>query len=450
MEYCGAVPWCGVQGGSSPGGFSGKVAAFDGRPRNGKDWMRLLHTSDWHLGQHFMGKTRQAEHQALIGWLLEQVEARQVDAVLIAGDLFDTGTPPSYARELYNQLVVSLHALQVPLLLLAGNHDSVATLNESRELLARLGATVITTAGADPACQLVLLPGRDGNPGCLVGAVPFIRPRDLLQSQAGQSGEDKQRSLQSAIQAHYAAVHAALVERQQELETSLGRRLPLVLTGHLTTVGASASESVREIYVGALEAFPTSAFPPADYIALGHIHRPQKVGGLEHIRYSGSPLPLSFDEAGQQKEMLLVDLEAGGLAAVTPLPVPRFQGLAAIRGSLDSLAGPIGAAAALGSPERPTWLEVTVNGDDWLADLPARLEQLTAGWPVDILRIRRARGNEAARLAASPGITLEELSPDEVFARRLAQEDLDEPQREALTGLYRQILAGLADPAPGP
>lgn len=412
--------------------------------------MRLLHTSDWHLGQHFMGKTRQAEHQALIGWLLEQVEARQVDAVLIAGDLFDTGTPPSYARELYNQLVVSLHALRVPLLLLAGNHDSVATLNESRELLARLGATVITTAGADPACQLVLLPGRDGNPGCLVGAVPFIRPRDLLQSQAGQSGEDKQRSLQSAIQVHYAAVHEALVERQQELETSLGRRLPLVLTGHLTTVGASASESVREIYVGALEAFPTSAFPPADYIALGHIHRPQKVGGLEHIRYSGSPLPLSFDEAGQQKEMLLVDLEAGGLAAVTPLPVPRFQRLAAIRSSLDSLAGPIGAAAALGSPERPTWLEVTVNGDDWLADLPARLEQLTAGWPVDILRIRRARGNEAARLAASPGLTLEELSPDEVFARRLAQEDLDEPQREALTGLYRHILAGMADPAPGP
>ncbi len=358
--------------------------------------MRLLHTSDWHLGQHFMGKTRQAEHQALIGWLLEQVEARQVDAVLIAGDLFDTGTPPSYARELYNQLVVSLHALRVPLLLLAGNHDSVATLNESRELLARLGATVITTAGADPADQLVLLPGRDGNPGCLVGAVPFIRPRDLLQSQAGQSGEDKQRSLQSAIQAHYAAVHAALVERQQELETSLGRRLPLVLTGHLTTVGASASESVREIYVGALEAFPTSAFPPADYIALGHIHRPQKVGGLEHIRYSGSPLPLSFDEAGQQKEMLLVDLEAGGLAAVTPLPVPRFQGLAAIRSSLDSLAGPIGAAAALGSPERPTWLEVTVNGDDWLADLNfGNARQRVAGL---ILKMRSAHDSAVSTL----------------------------------------------------
>ena len=405
--------------------------------------MRLLHTSDWHLGQHFMGKTRQAEHQALIGWLLEQVEAKQVDAVLIAGDLFDTGTPPSYARELYNQLVVSLHALRVPLLLLAGNHDSVATLNESRELLARLGATVISAVGPDPDSQCIVLPGRDGQPGFLVGAVPFIRPRDVLQSQAGQSGEDKQRSLQSAIEAHYAAVHAALVERQQALESSLGRRLPLVLTGHLTTVGASASESVREIYVGSLEAFPTRAFPPADYIALGHIHRPQKVGGLEHIRYSGSPLPLSFDEAGQQKEMLLVDLEAGGLTAVTPLPVPRFQGLAAIRGSLDSLSGPIGAAAALGSPERPTWLEVTVSGDDWLADLAVRLEKLTAGWPVEILRIRRARANEAARLAASPGESLDELSPEEVFARRLALEDLDEPQREALTGLYRRLLADM-------
>ncbi len=409
--------------------------------------MRILHTSDWHLGQHFMGKSRQAEHQALIDWLLDQVAQHAVDAVLIAGDIFDTGTPPSYARELYNQLVVRLRDSGAGLLLLGGNHDSAATLGESRDLLACLGATVIATAG-EAAERVLVLPQRDGTPGCIVGAVPFIRPREVLQSQAGQSAEDKQQSLQAAIQAHYAAVHAAALARQAECQASLGRRLPLLLTGHLSTVGASTSESVREIYIGALDAFPTKAFPPVDYIALGHIHRPQKVGGMEHIRYCGAPLPLGFDEARQSQEVLLVDLDERGLNAVTALPVPRFQGLVSISGSLASLPGAIGAAAAQGSPERPAWLEITVTEDDYLADLPARLEAMIAGWPVDILRIRKSRAKASARLAAETNETLDELSPHDVFARRLAQEDMPAEMQEALGERYRAIVAELQAEAP--
>jgi len=223
----------------------------------------------------------------------------------------------------------------------------------------------------------------------------------------------------------------------------LGLTLPIVATGHLTTVGASSSESVREIYVGALEAFPTSAFPPADYIALGHIHRPQKVGGQEYIRYCGSPIPLGFDEAKQTKEMLLVDLDSDGLKAVTVLPVPRFQGMVAISGNLETLAGAIGAAAAEGTRERPTWLEVTVAEDDYLADLPARIEALTEGWPVEVLRIRRQRGNAAARLEAAASETLDELSPHDVFARRLQQEELSDDLQSALNERYRAIVARL-------
>jgi len=412
--------------------------------------MRILHTSDWHLGQHFMGKSRQVEHQELIDWLLATVDEHAVDAVLVAGDIFDTGTPPSYARELYSQLVVRLHTAGVSLLLLGGNHDSVATLTESRELLACLSTTVIAAAcepGADAAAQVLVLPRRGGEPGCIVCAVPFVRPRDVLQSQAGQSAEDKLQSLQAAIQAHYQAVHAAACSRRELLENELGRKLPLLATGHLTTVGASTSESVREIYVGALEAFPTSAFPPADYIALGHIHRPQRVGGLDHIRYSGSPIPLSFDEARQDKEVLLIDLDADGLRAVTPLTVPRFQALVAVSGNLDTLAGAIAAAAAEGSVTRPAWLEVTVAEDDYLADLPARIEALTAGWSVEVLRIRRQRGNATARLAAEASETLDELSPHDVFARRLEQEELTDELRQALNERYRGIVTALQEEA---
>jgi len=405
--------------------------------------MRILHTSDWHLGQHFMGKSRQAEHQALIAWLLEQVEMHSVDAVLVAGDIFDTGTPPSYARELYNQLVGQLYKASVPLLVLGGNHDSPATLGESRELLAHLGTTVIAATHDDPATQVIVLPQRNGEAGCIVCAVPFVRPRDVLHSQAGQSAEDKQLSLQTAIQKHYATVHAAALEKI----ATLRGKLPVIATGHLTTVGANSSESVREIYVGALEAFPTSAFPPADYIALGHIHRPQKVGGMEHIRYCGSPIPFGFDEAKQQKEVLLVELDSDGLKTVTALPVPRFQGLVAISGNLTTLAGAIGAAAAHGTRECPAWLEVTVAEDDYLADLPARIEALTEGWPVEVLRIRRQRGNAAARLDAATSETLDELSPHEVFARRLLQEELSDEMQAALNERYRRVVANITAPA---
>ena len=393
-----------------------------------------------------MAKSRQAEHQALIDWLLLQVEAHAVDAVLIAGDIFDTGTPPSYARELYNQLVVRLHEAGVALLLLAGNHDSVATLGESRALLACLSSTVVAAAG-QPQAQVVVLPkrGAHGEAGCVVCAIPFIRPRDVLQSQAGQSADDKQHALQLAIQGHYQDVFDAASARRAALELALGRKLPLIATGHLATVGARTSESVREIYVGTLNAFPTSAFPPVDYIALGHIHQPQTVGGLDHIRYCGSPIPLSFDEARQQKQVLLVDLDASGLQTITPLSVPRFQALASVKGNLATLAEAIRAAALEGTLDRPVWLDVTVAEDDYLADLPARIEALTAGLRVEVLRMRRQRGNEAARLAAQANETLDELSPHDVFDRRLAQEELTPDLQRELRTRYRAIVTGLQE-----
>ncbi|MFR0691603.1 exonuclease subunit SbcD [Enterobacterales bacterium AE_CKDN230030158-1A_HGKHYDSX7] len=406
--------------------------------------MRILHTSDWHLGQHFMGKSREAEHQAFCAWLIEQVREQAVDAVIIAGDVFDTGAPPSYAREQYNRFIVELRDTGARLVVLGGNHDSVAMLEESRDLLACLDTQVIAAVGTDLERQLLVLPQRDGQPGAILCAIPFIRPRDVLTSQAGQSAQDKQLALQQAIQAHY----RELFERAQAQRETLGRNLPIIATGHLTTVGASASESVREIYVGTLEAFPTSAFPAADYIALGHIHRPQKVGGLEHIRYSGSPIALSFDEATQGKEVLLVDLDDSGLRSVSALPVPRFQPLKSVSGSLAELPAELTRVAREGSAEQPVWLEVMVHTDDYLTDIQLRVEKLCEDLPVIVLRTRRERGTTQAALFSENKETLDELSPEDVFRQRLDAEDLEAPLRERLTGLYRQVVAELQEERP--
>lgn len=401
--------------------------------------MRILHSSDWHLGQHFMGKTRLLEHQAFLAWLIEQVQVHQVDAVLVAGDIFDTGAPPSYARELYNHFIVELRQTGAELLVLGGNHDSVAMLGESKTLLAQLNTRVIPGVCAELSEQVLVLHTRAGQPGAILCAIPFIRPRDVLHSQAGESAQDKQLALQTAIAQHYQQLYTQAEAKRE----ALGGGLPIIATGHLTTVGASASESVREIYVGALEAFPTSAFPPAAYIALGHIHRPQKVGGLEHIRYCGSPIPLSFDEAKQQKEVLLVDLNSDGLQQITPLAVPCFQPLLSLRGSLTELHSAIAEAAVQGTLDKPVWLEVLVTADDYLSDLQPRIQAFTEGLPVEVLRIRRERGTAVAGLTSASRETLDELSVSDVFVQRLSSETL-EPQLQArLSGLYQQVVAEL-------
>lgn len=391
-----------------------------------------------------MGKSRQAEHKALVDWLLLQVDAHAVDAVLIAGDIFDTGTPPSYARELYSELVVRLHAAGVALLLLGGNHDSVATLRESSALIELLSARVVPSAQA-PEEQVRVLPLRgSGQPGCIVCAIPFIRARDVMKSEFGQSAAERQNELLNSIRNYYHATYAAACALRDRLELDGGARLPIIATGHLTTVGASTSESVREIYVGTLEAFPTSGFPPVDYLALGHIHKPQKVGGTEHVRYCGSPITLSFDELSQTKQVLLVDLDASGLQSVTPLEVPVFQRLASVRGDLKAISAALAQLADQAAPDCTTWVEVCVSADEHLPDLAARVQALTEKLPLEVLRIRRERGTVAAQLFDNAGATLDELDPHDVFDRRLdAEADLDAALREPLTVRYREIVAGM-------
>ncbi|MGY0583571.1 MAG: exonuclease subunit SbcD, partial [Paraglaciecola chathamensis] len=147
--------------------------------------MNILHTSDWHLGQNFFTKSRKDEHQAFLDWLLSVIQAREIDAVIVAGDIFDTGTPPSYARQMYNQFVVELSKLTCTLVVLGGNHDSVSTLNESKQLLACLNTHVIANTSGDINQQVIELNDETGQVGAILCAIPFIRPRDVLQSRSG-------------------------------------------------------------------------------------------------------------------------------------------------------------------------------------------------------------------------------------------------------------------------
>ncbi|QFI38337.1 exonuclease subunit SbcD [Moritella marina ATCC 15381] len=380
--------------------------------------MKILHTSDWHLGQHFITKSRANEHSCFMAWLLEQVELHQVDAVIVAGDIFDTGTPPSYARELYNSFVVAMSKVNCQLIILAGNHDSVATLNESKQLLSQLNTQVISSVSPELEQQVLELKNRQGQLGALLCAVPFVRPRDVMQSEAWQSGTEKQQRLGAAITGHYASLYQLAENKRTQRIEEHASPVPIIATGHLTALGVSVTESVRDIYIGTLEAFPANQFPAADYIALGHIHRAQKVAKSEHIRYSGSPIPLSFDEVKQQKSVNLVNFVEGKFDSVTELMIPRFQPMQVIKGNLEGIEAQL-ADFNTHIDSLPVWLSIEVQEQDYLTDLQTRIEAMTIDLPVEVLQVRRARKDREQHLHSEVKETLSELSVNDVFARCL-------------------------------
>lgn len=384
--------------------------------------MRIIHTSDWHLGQYFFTKSRAAEHQAFLSWLTGQVEQYQVDVIIVAGDIFDTTSPPSYARELYNQFIVRLQKTGCQLVILGGNHDSVATLNESRELLSYLNTQVIASVLEQPQQQVIVLNNRQGDAAAILCAIPFIRTRDVVTSQAGQSSGEKHLALQQAIADHYQQIYQLALNKRQEY----AQPIPIIATGHLTTVGASTTDSVRDIYIGTLDAFPAQAFPPADYIALGHIHRPQIVAKSEHIRYSGSPIALSFDEAGQQKSVVLVEFQQANLQSITLLTVPEFQPMRLIKGDIAQIEAELAAFSDY-SAERPIWLDIEVISQHYLNDVQRHIQQLVEPLPVEVVLLRRSKDLTRQSIQRQARETLSELTVNEVFERRLA---LDEPQTD--------------------
>jgi exonuclease SbcD len=405
--------------------------------------MRILHTSDWHLGQHFYGKSRAAEHQQFLTWLLSQVQVHKIECVIVAGDIFDTGTPPSYAREMYFDFIVNMHEIKCQLIVLGGNHDSVAMLGESKQLLRSLSTRVIPNATANFSEsddgdafneQVFYINNQRGEAQAVICAIPFLRPRDILKSQAGKTANDKSQSLQQAIKEHY----QQLYQQAEKLSIIDGNKtLPIIATGHLTTVGVTISESVRDIYIGTLEAFPANAFPNADYIALGHIHRAQKVAKTEHIRYCGSPIPLSFDEAKHIKRVLIVDFIKDKLDKVTELQIPSFQPIMMVKTTLNDLSDLVTEQVKLLKELKEgqkVWLDIEIDSSEYLQDLNSRIEQLVSDLPVEILLVRRSKKSRQAMPNNQKKITLNELSLTDVFNTRLDQENWQTDEEQALKG----------------
>lgn len=274
---------------------------------------KFLHTSDWHIGRNLHGRKRHDETQAFLNWLEETIRQREIDALLVAGDVFDSIAPGNTAQELYYRFLSRLAATPCRhVVVIGGNHESPSFLDAPRELLKILNVHVVGSAAADPADEVLVLRAADGTPELIVCAVPFLRDRDVRTVEAGETPEDKSRKLVEGIAEHYRQAGAIAVDKQDALRAAAPSAAvpPIVGMGHLFTMGGRTvdDDGVRELYVGSLARMAPEGFPACfDYLALGHLHVAQSVNGAESIRYSGSPMAMGFGEAGQRKRVVVVE-----------------------------------------------------------------------------------------------------------------------------------------------
>ena len=399
--------------------------------------LRILHTSDWHLGRALYGRRRYHEFAAFLDWLVQVIEEQGVDVLLLAGDVFDNASPSTQAQALYygflGRVATATGCGQV--VVIAGNHDSPTLLNAPGEILKALDIHVVGTLSEDGRGEVLVLKDEEQSPRLIVAAVPYPRDRDLRDSAAGESVEDKERKLVLAIGEHYRRV-GLLAE---EARAGLAEPPPLIALGHLFAAGGRTVEGdgVRGLYIGSLGQMPAAIFPPNfDYVALGHLHQPQIVAGNESIRYCGAPLAMTFAEAAREKSVILLEYH-DGRRKITPLEVPVFQRLERVSGDWAAIGAGL---AKLIEEKAEAWLEVEYSGEEVLGDLRRRLADLTAGSSLDILRVKNSRIAAQALEAADLEETLSGLDEEEVFRRCLAAHQVPAEQRPELTAAYYELL----------
>ena len=395
--------------------------------------MRLIHTSDWHLGQTLHEQDRSHEHAAFLNWLLDLLEAERADLLLVAGDIYDGINPPVAAQRLLYDFIRRARERMpaLTLLLIAGNHDSGARIEMPAPLLEGYGAHVLGHVERDAQGRLevdrLIVPVADGR--ALVLALPFLRPAEIT----GLGHEDYAEAV--------ASVHAELIAAARQRRAP---EQPLILVSHAYVDGGADSESVRRLVAGGSERVSPALFPAdVDYVALGHLHLAQAIAGPTCIRYSGSPLPLNFSEVDYRHQVLCVDLVAGQAPVVRGIEVPRAvpmlripavgpAPLPQVLAELSALRLPACA------PEAQPWLQVRVLLDAPMVDLRERIEALLQGQPVRWIDTQRGFARQPGYADAVPA--LEAVEPAELFRRAWLRHYGSEPEASVLADFATLVL----------
>lgn len=410
--------------------------------------MKVLHTADWHIGQLFHEFDRTYEHQQFLDWLVGTIREQNFDVLLISGDVFDSANPSAISvRQFYrflNKATTACPALQI--IITAGNHDSAARLETPKPLLESSNIHIIGLVEKDNEGNInyekLVIPLYNTNSEveawCL--AVPFLRLGDYPAMPEADNP--------------YTAGVARLYENV--CQHTLTKKQPgqvIIAMGHLHAQQAETTDMDKQerLIMGGIECIGADSFPAdLSYVALGHIHKAQRIGGQEHVRYCGSPLPLSFTEINYRHQVIAFDLEPAGIRDLKTIEVPVFVPLRRVPNVHGRLQQVLLALQELpernGQPEPAPYLEVRILTDGPEPGLRYKVEQALAGKYVRLAKIDvRYIDNTVDTLGmpAASSDQLQLLNPAEVFERAF-QAKYNNPAPEALLNLFNQIAAEVA------
>ncbi|GHA33441.1 nuclease SbcCD subunit D [Salinimicrobium marinum] len=396
--------------------------------------MKILHTADWHIGKKLHKHDLSKDFELFIHWLSGTIEKEKVDVLLVSGDVFDLANPSSEGRKQYYKALMELRKLDCKIILTGGNHDSPGMLDAPREILRELDMHVI--GGLPENLEDVIIPitDKDGKPALVIAALPYLRDSDLRGAKDGYTYDDRLEAIRRGIQGIFAQA-ADICQKQYPA-------LPALAMGHLFAAGSETSESERDIQIGNQAAFNALQFGEYfSYIALGHIHKPQKVSAAVPTYYSGSPLQLSFSERKDNKRVLLIDPENGWIPE--SIPVPSFRKLLKISGTVEELHFKLDALET--HQNLDSLIEVELKEENYDATKIYLLDELVTNFKTPGFEIVKHRATFKNQVKSAGDLyknsqQLEDLKPKEVFSKLVDEHQYDQETRNELLAAFDELL----------
>ena len=396
--------------------------------------MKIVHTADWHLGHRLYEHSQYQEQQLFLNWLVTYIKENQVDMLLVSGDIFDTGTPSSRSLKMYYDFLINLNNSSCKhIVITGGNHDAPGTLNAPKELLNALSIKVVGKATEEIKDEIFKLKVDDDE--VIVAAIPYLRDQDIRRAVEGESFEQISDRYKKALINHYSEAAEYCVKINDAA-------CPIIAMGHLFAVDGAVSDSEQQIYVGNLGHIGEDDFPTDfNYIALGHLHRPQIVGSKEHIRYSGSPNVLSFSELGYEKNIVLLTTANNIIKTTEEIKVPDFRNISRIKGTPEDCIEQLQTISSNEYNLTP-WVEIVLNNDSKEIYRGSEVYKAAEDLDVEIilLTLKKQRTLKGIEALLENTKHIKELSPLSVFEKKCAEQNFDLSENIAVLDAFNEVL----------
>ncbi|MDD2563094.1 MAG: exonuclease subunit SbcD [Salinivirgaceae bacterium] len=398
--------------------------------------LKILHTSDWHIGKRIYRVDLADDHRLFFDWIVEVIVREHIDILLIAGDVFDLSNPSVESRAIYYDILVRLRNINCQVIIVGGNHDSAQVLDAPKELLKALNITVVGGMPNELEGMLMPLKNSKGEVEAVVAAVPYLREADLRMNREDETRSTRLESMRlNILKIYYSLAEKAALQYP---------KIPLIGMGHLYGIGASISDSERDLNIGNLDAINLETLTKNySYMALGHIHKPQKLSSTIPALYSGSPIALSFSEHSDPKRVVLLEIEEQGIE-IQNVEVPVFRKLVRLKGSFTEIEQKL-LTWETPSASLPTLVEIEFHEQTKSPQRGIQIQELMDGWQHPDAMIIKHRliyldNDMDVDRWVDENAQIEELKPTDVFMKLLERKALSDNEKELLLEAFNELL----------